>query len=155
MSTHAAQLLEQQLFSTLKTQIISLATPLYGTRAEDASKVYDVVSYCVPNDIDNANDSNPGIEEETTPNHGVAIILYTGPSTSPFTSWTLISHVENQPDIITGANRLLQDLRKGMGGVIGTSSNFSLFPVDSPASCISRAVKEGGGGEGDSAVMVD
>jgi hypothetical protein len=60
MSTHAAQLLEQQLFSALKTQIISLATPLYGTRAEDASKVYDVVSYCMPNDIDNAdnNDSN-------------------------------------------------------------------------------------------------
>ncbi|KAH6873117.1 hypothetical protein BKA58DRAFT_439191 [Alternaria rosae] len=45
MSTQAAQLLEQQLFTALKTQIVGLATPLYGTRPEDASKVYDVITY--------------------------------------------------------------------------------------------------------------
>jgi hypothetical protein len=127
MATHAAQLLEQQLFSALKAQITSLATPLYGTRSEDASKVYDVVPYSMPND----NDS-----QDQTPSYGVAILLYTGPSTSPFTSWTLISHVENQPDIIAGANRLLQDLRKGMGGVVGKSLiSFSFFLF-----CLSRLV---------------
>ncbi|KAI4930500.1 uncharacterized protein J4E92_004332 [Alternaria infectoria] len=130
MSTHAAQLLEQRLFTAIKTQIISLATPLYGTRSEDASKVYDVVTYSmISNDGGSSNDSrstfntasnssdNDG-EERRGPTYGVALILYTGPSSSPFTSWTLISHVEDQPDIITGANCLLEDLRKGMGGVI-------------------------------------
>ncbi|KAI4927506.1 hypothetical protein J4E85_006017 [Alternaria conjuncta] len=130
MSTHAAQLLEQQLFTAIKTQIISLATPLYGTRSEDASKVYDVVTYSMTtNNGGSSNDSrstfntastsssNDG-EEKAMPTHGVALILYTGPPSSPFTSWTLISHVEDQPDIITGANCLLEDLRKGMGGVI-------------------------------------
>ncbi|KAI4697795.1 uncharacterized protein J4E84_000928 [Alternaria hordeiaustralica] len=130
MSTHAAQLLEQQFFSTLKAQIIGLAVPLYGTRSEDASKVYDVVTYSMTtNNGGSSNDSrstfntastsssNDG-EEKAMPTHGVALILYTGPPSSPFTSWTLISHVEDQPDIITGANCLLEDLRKGMGGVI-------------------------------------
>ncbi|KAI4922139.1 hypothetical protein J4E90_000567 [Alternaria incomplexa] len=62
--------------------------------------------------------SNNDDEEEIMSTYGVALILYTGASNSPFTSWTLISHVEDQPDIITGANCLLEDLRKGMGGVI-------------------------------------
>lgn len=65
---------------------------------------------------------NDNVEEQPSQlSFGVAIILYTGPPASPFTSWTLISHVENQPDIITGANRFLADLRRGVGGVIGMS----------------------------------
>ncbi|CAN9101222.1 unnamed protein product [Alternaria alternata] len=112
MSAYADQLREQELFSALKSQITSLSTPLHGTRSEDASKVYDVVSYSMPYDNDNVE------EQPSQLSFGVAIILYTGPPASPFTSWTLISHVENQPDIITGANRLLANLRRGMGGVI-------------------------------------
>ena len=139
MSTHAAQLLEQQLFTAIKTQIISLATPLYGTRSEDASKVYDVVTYSMTtNNGGSSNDSrstfntastssNNDSEEKIMSTYGVALILYTGPSSSPFTSWTLISHVEDQPDIITGANCLLEDLRKGMGGVISKSMSFLAF----------------------------
>jgi hypothetical protein len=135
MSTHATQLLEHQLFSALKEQITSLATPLYGTRAEDAAKVYDVVPYSMLNNNNNDDIDIEEEEEETTqPSFGVAIILYTGPSNSPFTSWTLISHVNNQPDIVTGANRLLADLRRGMGGVIG---KFLL--VSGPCSCSSSA----------------
>ena len=139
MSTHAAQLLEQQFFSTLKAQIIGLAVPLYGTRSEDASKVYDVVTYSMTtNNGGSSNDSrstfntastsssNDG-EEKAMPTHGVALILYTGPPSSPFTSWTLISHVEDQPDIITGANCLLEDLRKGMGGVISKFTSLLAF----------------------------
>ncbi|KAI4655765.1 hypothetical protein J4E93_000480 [Alternaria ventricosa] len=131
MSTHAAQLLEQQLFTAIKTQIISLATPLYGTRSEDALKVYDVVTYSITtNNGGSSNDSrstfntastssSDDAEEKAMSTYGVALILYTGSSSSPFTSWTLISHVEDQPNIITGVNCLLEDLRKGMGGVIG------------------------------------
>ena len=119
MSAYADQLREQELFSALKSQITSLSTPLYGTRSEDASKVYDVVSYSRPYDNDNVE------EQPSQLSFGVAIILYTGPPASPFTSWTLISHMENQTDIITGANRLLADLRRGMGGVIGMS--FHLY----------------------------
>ncbi|RYN41812.1 hypothetical protein AA0112_g1738 [Alternaria arborescens] len=63
---------------------------------------------------------NDNVEEQPSQlSFSVAIILYTGPPASPFTSWTLIRHVENQPDMITGANRLLADLRRGMGGVVG------------------------------------
>jgi len=139
MSTHATELLEQQLFTAIKTQIISLATPLYGTRSEDASKVYDVVTYSMTtNNVGSSNDSrstfntasnssdNDG-EERTWPTYGVALILYTGPSSSPFISWTLISHVEDQPDIITGANCLLEDLRRGMGGVISEFMSLLSF----------------------------
>ena len=139
MSTHAAQLLEQQLFTAIKTQIISLATPLYGTRSEDASKVYDVVTYSMTTNSDgSSNDSrstfntastssNNDDEEEIMSTYGVALILYTGASNSPFTSWTLISHVEDQPDIITGANCLLEDLRKGMSGVISKFMSLLSF----------------------------
>ena len=139
MSTHAAQLLEQQLFTAIKTQIISLATPLYGTRSEEASKVYDVVTYSMTtNDGGSSNDSrstfntastssNNDAEEKAMPTYGVALILYTGPASSPLTSWTLISHVEDQPDIITGANCLLEDLKKGMGGVISKFMSFLAF----------------------------
>jgi hypothetical protein len=82
------------------------------------------------------------IGEESQTSFGVAIILYTGPPTSPFTSWTLISHGDNQPDIVTGANRLLADLRRGMGGVIGM---FSLHCSSSRlfASGISRIMGDG------------
>lgn len=112
MSTQAAQLLEQQLFTTLKTQIVGLATPLYGTRSEDASKVYDVITYSMDlGDGNNNNDSGGTFntastnsdEDKARSTYGVALVLYTGPSSSPFTSWTLTSHVENQLDIITGA----------------------------------------------------
>jgi hypothetical protein len=85
--------------------------------------MYNVVSYSMPNDNDNDNTG----EEPTQSCFGVAIILYTGPPTLPFTSWTLISYVDNQPDIITGANRLLADLRRGMGGVIGMYSPLFFF----------------------------
>jgi hypothetical protein len=130
MSIHVTQLLEHQLFSILRSQTTSLAIPLYGTRSEDASKVYDVVSYSMSNDTATSNNNNyyysthngNDIGEEPQTNFGVAIILYTGPPASPFISWTLISHVDNQPDIVTGANRLLADLRKGMGGVMGMFS---------------------------------
>ena len=76
MSAYADQLREQELFSALKSQITSLSTPLYGTRSEDASKVYDVVSYSRPYDNDNVE------EQPSQLSFGVAIILYTGPPAS-------------------------------------------------------------------------
>ncbi|KAE8824255.1 hypothetical protein PTNB85_08811 [Pyrenophora teres f. teres] len=110
---HRISLLEAQLFASLKPQIIALATPLYGSSSTSSNTFYDIISYIT---------SYP--ETTTTsstlqPTYGVALLLYTGPPTAPYTSFHVISHVSHVPDIVTGARRLLADLQRGMGGVIG------------------------------------
>ncbi|KAF2827677.1 hypothetical protein CC86DRAFT_405786 [Ophiobolus disseminans] len=99
----ASRLAELQLFDTLKSRIISLATALYGTRSPHASSSFDLLSYTTDDNV----------------THGVALILYTGPSTSPATSYEFLSYVDGQSSTIAGAERLLEDMEEGMGGVIG------------------------------------
>lgn len=110
MSSHTAPLLEANLFAALKLQITALATPLYGsTLTLSSNTLYDVVSYITPD----------ATATSASPTYGVALILYTGPPPAPYTSFALISHVSDVPDIVMGARQLLADLQRGMGGVIG------------------------------------
>jgi hypothetical protein len=119
------QLLEHQLFSTLKCQIISLATALYGTRSTSPSSFFDVLSFTTP-----TNDSDSHSETSTStynangilfeePTLTIALTTYTGPASSPFTAWEMLSYVDDQTSIIGGAEKLLEDLEKGIGGLVG------------------------------------
>jgi hypothetical protein len=118
-------LVTHQLFSILKSQIISLATALYGTRSKSPSTVFDVLSFTTPVNP-NEGASSPtstygatGILIETS-TLSVTLIQYTGPSSSPFTEWEMLSYVDEQTSMIAGAERLLEDLGKGLGRVVGT-----------------------------------
>ncbi|KAI2476047.1 hypothetical protein Ptr902_12515 [Pyrenophora tritici-repentis] len=112
MSPPAAQLLEVQLFESLKPQIVALATALYGSSSTSSSTFYDVVPYITSS----PETTNTPFTLQTT--YGVALVLYTGPATAPYTSFHLISHVSHVPNIVTGARQLLTDLQRGMGSVI-------------------------------------
>ena len=142
MPIHAPHLHETTLFTALKAQIISLATPLYGTYAADAGEVYDVLAYTVPSSSagkastairdDNKAHSSQMEKEKSRPSYGVALILYTGPANSPFTSWEMISCVHDQASEIEAAEVLLRELKGVMGGVVGKSvylfSFLLIFP---------------------------
>jgi hypothetical protein len=128
--TLQTQLLEHQLFSALKAQIIGLATALYGTRSTCPPTVFDVLSFATPNHTgDGASaptssmyDAN-GIliaDDEAEPKLGVSLIQYTGPPTSPFIAWEMVSYVDDETSRVGGAEKLLEDLGKGVGGLVGT-----------------------------------
>jgi hypothetical protein len=119
------QLAEHQLFSTLKAQIISLATALYGTRLASPSTVFDVLSFPTPHNPNDRDDEAAPVYDANgmlieTPTLSVALIQYTDPPSSPFTAWEMLSYVDDQTSMIAGAEKLTEDLRKGLGRVIGT-----------------------------------
>ena len=60
-----------------------------------------------------------------SPTYGVALILYTGPASAPYTSFALISHVSDVVDIVTGVRQLLADLQRA-GWVMWLVSVFTL-----------------------------
>jgi hypothetical protein len=123
------QLLEHQLFSTLKAQIIGLATALYGTRSICPPTVFDVLSFATPNNTGDGTsacnssmyDANDILtaDDEAEPKLSVSLIQYTGPPTSPFIAWEMLSYVDNQTSRVGGAEKLLEDLGKGVGGLVG------------------------------------
>lgn len=51
--------------------------------------------------------------------YGVALILYTGPAACPSLSWDVLSYVDDQGTAVAGAEKLLEDLEKGIGRVMG------------------------------------
>jgi hypothetical protein len=97
-----------------------LATALYGTHASSSSTAFDVLSFTTPTD-------------DASRTHGVALIFYTGPPSAPFQSWDMISYIDAATSALTGAEKLLEDMQAGMGGVIGKC----LF--DPPWQCRVRA----------------
>jgi hypothetical protein len=122
-----ARVAEYQLFAALKGQIISLATALYGTRSASPATVFDALSFTTPPTSTPSNtppsstyDANGFLEPDATPTLSVALIQYTGPPSSPFTEWVMLSYVDDQTSMVAGAERLLEDLGKGVGGLVGT-----------------------------------
>jgi hypothetical protein len=122
-----ARVAEHQLFAALKSQIISLATALYGTRSASPATVFDVLSFTTlptftsPNTPPSSTyDANGFLETESDSTLGVALIQYTGPPSSPCTEWEMLSYVDDQTSMVAGAERLLEDLGKGVGGLVGT-----------------------------------
>ena len=124
MANPRTQLLEHQLFSALKAQIIGLATALYGTRSTCPPIVFDVLSFVTPGDGASAPTSSMynanGILVAEEPKLSVSLIQYTGPPTSPFIAWEMLSYVDDQNSRVCGAEKLLEDLGKGVGGLVGT-----------------------------------
>jgi hypothetical protein len=101
-----------QHFDSLKKQIISLATALYGTTTTPTTTI-DVLPFSAPRTTPNGTALN-------SYTHGAALIYYTGPSTSPYVSWEMLSYADNQPSVNAAAQQLLDDMQKGVGDVIGT-----------------------------------
>lgn len=97
-------------FPTLKSEIISLATALYGTYSTTPSPAFDLLSYTTP--------TSPSPDETENSTISVALIVYTGPASAPFTAWEMLSYVEDQASLRAGAEKILEDLRKGVGDVI-------------------------------------
>ena len=100
-----------QRFDSLKSQIISLATALYGTTTTPTT-TFDVLPFSTPRTTPNGTPLN----QHT---HGAALIYYTGPAVSPYTSWEMLSYADAQPSVNAGAQQLLNDMQKGVGDVIG------------------------------------
>ena len=101
-----------QHFESLKSQIISLATALYGTTTAPTT-TFDVLPFSTPRRTPNGTPLN-----QLT--HGAALVYYTGPASSPYTSWEMLSYADAQPSVNAGAQQLLADMQKGVGDVIGT-----------------------------------
>jgi hypothetical protein len=122
-----ARVAEYQLFAALKGHIISLATALYGTHSASPSTVFDVLSFTTPTTSRSPNtrpsstyDANGFLEIECEPTLSVAVIQYTGSPCSPCIEWEMLSYVDDQISMMAGAERLLEDLGKGVGGLVGT-----------------------------------
>ncbi|CAN9158833.1 unnamed protein product [Alternaria alternata] len=114
MSAYADQLREQELFSALKSQITSLSTPLHGTRSEDASKVYDVVSYSMPYDNNNV--------EEQPSQLSFGVCMQTGnwttthgriPNVVPGVGEVELKECENEEDYEEDQDSIEQDNEDG------------------------------------------
>ncbi|KAF1946566.1 hypothetical protein EJ02DRAFT_508466 [Clathrospora elynae] len=121
MPSLQTQLFEHQLFDALKSQITGLATALYGSTApvRATASNYDVLSFTTP-------DHDAGDED---PILSIVLIYYSGPESSPFTAWKMLSYVDDQTSAIAGAEQLLADMRKAMGGVVGTLINTGGWKV--------------------------
>jgi hypothetical protein len=85
----------------MRSHLVALALALYGTQSSTPS-TFNVFTYT-----------------NSAGGYGVALILYTGATMSPYTSWEMLSYVANQPSPVAGAETLLEDLQNGMGGVMG------------------------------------
>jgi hypothetical protein len=109
-----------QTFTTLKSQIISLATALYGTTSTP-SQAFDVLPFSQPRLTPN------GTPLKSSLTHGAALIYYTGPASSPHVSWEMISYADSQSSVQAGAQRLLEDMQRGVGDVI--SKSFVPFQI--------------------------
>lgn len=106
-----AALSASQHFDALKSRILGLATALYGTTSTPAQS-FDVLPFSTPRRTPNGTELN-------SYTHGAALIYYTGPASSPYVSWEMLSYVDDQPSVNAGAQRLLDDMQKGVGDVIG------------------------------------
>lgn len=115
---HSTALATSQHFSSLKSQIISLATALYGTRTSPGA-TFDVLPFSTPRRTPNGT----ALNQYT---HGAALIYYTGPANALHTSWEMLSYADNQPSVNSGAQQLLDDMQRGIGDVIGMSSTTLL-----------------------------
>lgn len=107
----SAGLATSQQFNSLKSQIISLATALYGTTTSP-SATFDVLPFSSPR-------RTPGGTALNQYTHGAALIYYTGPASAPYTSWEMLSYTDSQHSVNAGAQQLLDDMQKGIGDVIG------------------------------------
>ena len=117
---HTPNMSSAQTFTNLKSQIISLATALYGTTSTP-SQAFDVLPFSQPRLTPN------GTPLKSSLTHGAALIYYTGPASSPHVSWEMISYADNQNSVIAGVQRLLEDMQRGVGDVI--SKSLILFQV--------------------------
>lgn len=108
-----------QYFDVLKSRILALATALYGTTSTPTQS-FDVLPFSTPRRTPNGTALNSFT-------HGAALIYYTGPAASPYVSWEMLSYVDEQPSVNAGAQRLLDDMQKGVGDVIGESWFFSFL----------------------------
>ncbi|OSS46458.1 hypothetical protein B5807_08517 [Epicoccum nigrum] len=108
---HSTTLATSQLFNSLKSQIISLATALYGSTTTP-STTFDVLPFSTPRRTPNGTTLNQYT-------HGAALIYYTGPEHALHTSWEMLSYVDNQMSVNAGAQQLLDDMQRGVGDVIG------------------------------------
>ncbi|KAF3047384.1 hypothetical protein E8E12_001271 [Didymella heteroderae] len=97
-----------QTFNTIKSQIISLATALYGTTSTP-DRTFDVLPFSTPRLTPN------GTPLKSSLTHGAALIYYTGPASSPHVSWEMISYADNQASVNAGAQQLLEDMQRGVG----------------------------------------
>ncbi|KAF1839607.1 hypothetical protein BDW02DRAFT_643646 [Decorospora gaudefroyi] len=121
----------QQTFPSLKAQIIPLATALYGTKTSlPPASLFEVIPFTRrPSTSALASRTETGTGTPPPTIIGVALIAYTGPACSPFTSWELLSYVDEERSFVAGARRLLEELRGGVGGLIGVlieSGNWSV-----------------------------
>lgn len=108
---HSTTLATSQLFNSLKSQIISLATALYGSTTTP-STTFDVLPFSTPRMTPNGT----ALNQYT---HGAALIYYTGPEHALHTSWEMLSYVDNQMSVNASAQQLLDDMQRGVGDVIG------------------------------------
>ncbi|KAF1362574.1 hypothetical protein EJ07DRAFT_58250, partial [Lizonia empirigonia] len=90
-------------FSALKARALSLATALYGIPPTPPR--LDLLPFTAPT--------------PTTSTHGVALIFYTGSTNALYSCWEMLSYVDAQGSVDSAAQQLVDDLQRGMGGVIG------------------------------------
>jgi hypothetical protein len=116
------------------TYSIGIAAALYGAYATNPSTAFDVVTYTTTAPYTAAattasthapatpstSTSFSTSEEQATTTYAIALITYT--SAESCTAWELLSHIENQESPVIAAEKMLEDLRVGMGGVMGTST---------------------------------
>ncbi|KAF1928866.1 uncharacterized protein M421DRAFT_4701 [Didymella exigua CBS 183.55] len=120
MASSASALVSSQHFAALKAQIISLATALYGTNAPSEA-AFAVLPFNTTTVLD--------LPASSPNRHAVALIYYTGPPAAPYSAWEMLSYADDQPSYVAGAQRLLDDMEKGLGEVIGSLVNSGDWTV--------------------------
>ncbi|KAF2641448.1 hypothetical protein P280DRAFT_373375, partial [Massarina eburnea CBS 473.64] len=104
-----------QIFASLKAQILSIATALYGTTSTTPQTAFDIITYSTPS-------------PSPSPSYGIALITYPNPTS--FTTWEILSQTTNHRTINAGVSALLDDLRAGMGAVMAELGAREVYTVE-------------------------
>jgi hypothetical protein len=107
-----------------------IATALYGTNSPTPSTAFDIITYTTTPtsptistssrshwDSHSQANTNTNTPTPLPCSYGIALITY--PNFGSCATWELLSHIQNQSSVNAGMERLLADLRVGMGGVMG------------------------------------
>ncbi|KAH7138286.1 hypothetical protein B0J11DRAFT_11723 [Dendryphion nanum] len=111
MSSTTSILEEKQLYAVLKSEIITLATALYGTTSPDPTSTFDIL---------------PSLQHlPTQPRiHNVMLIMYTSPGS--FTSWAQLMSTTSAASVNEAMGFLLEKLQLLMGALAGMCFDFLL-----------------------------
>lgn len=110
MSSTTSILEEKQLYAVLKSEIITLATALYGTTSPDPTSTFDIL---------------PSLQHlPTQPRiHNVMLIMYTSPGS--FTSWAQLMSTTSAASVNEAMGFLLEKLQLLMGALADVLSRDS------------------------------